>query len=140
MRRDWNPRPAITNWSDMEVSSTLILGRLRSRDNRREVPGDSAFLNYRPRLRDVGIERFNDIVKLLFHHAALKLHGEGKGAVVEGEIAWQQRKPLDGFELCEMRGEALNLGVNQGAGKAGLGNLFAGIERDPVFRRLGGDG
>jgi hypothetical protein len=86
---------------------------------------------------DISVKGFDGVVILLFDDAALELHGEGQRAVVEGEVAWEQRKAFDRFELSQMGGEALNLGMHQSA-REGMGCDF--LSRRDGNSLLGGLG
>ena len=69
-------------------------------------------LKDRAGLGDVGVEGFDDGGVLLLDDAALEFEGEGKAAVVEGEIFGEQREALDGFVLREMDGETPDFRVD----------------------------
>src|SRR5262249_9379847 len=109
-------------------------------DGARNSGGNSAFLNDRTWLANVGVERFDHVLVLLFNQGPFKLHGEGERAVVEGEVGGEQSKTLDGLELREMRGKALNFRVDERAREGVRCHFFAAGDVDSLLGGLGRDG
>src|SRR5215472_17836594 len=121
------------------------LQKLRARFRRTQLyerTGLRLFLKDRAGLGDVGVKRIDDFAIFSFDDAALDLQGERQSAVVESKIFGNEREPLDGFVLREVRGQALDLVVDQSVsarmrGQLGIGGKFQSFISQPRGYRCG---
>ena len=85
----------------------------------------------------LGVEALDDVGVLLLDDAALELERVGELAAVEGEVAFEQGKALDGLVLRQVGGEARDFGFDELV-HPGMCEQFGGRGECDVFSRARG--